>query len=76
MGPGYPTLTYNNVLLEQTAEGGSVFLPRYGFGALDESARDVWTGLGFRVHPIDGLTVSAMYGGSLRCCIKVLVRRR
>jgi hypothetical protein len=65
-------LTYNNVLLEDGDNGESVFLPRYGFSVLDRAAHEAWAGLGFRVVPIDGLTVSAMYGGSLRCCIKVL----
>ena len=74
-GPGYPTLTYNNVLLERSSREDVVYLPRYGLDVLDAKARRVWEELGFRVEPIDGLTVSAMYGGSLRCCIKVLSRR-
>ena len=31
---------------------------------LDAEARRVWERLGFRVESIEGLTVSAMYGGS------------
>jgi hypothetical protein len=61
--------------LSETKETGPVvFLPRYGLEALDEAAASVWRDLGFAVHPVDGLTNSAMYGGSLRCCVKVIRR--
>jgi hypothetical protein len=33
-----------------------------------------WQSLGFTPRPVDGLTISAMYGGALRCAVKVLVR--
>jgi hypothetical protein len=69
-GPGYPTLTYNNVLLEE----GRVYLARYGLEALDSAARRVFEEQGFEARPVDGLAVSAMYGGSLRCNVKVLAR--
>jgi hypothetical protein len=72
--PGYPTLTYNNVLLGRAVPERRVYLPRYGFGALDEAAASLWRGLGYEVVAVPGLTVSAMYGGSLRCCVKVLSR--
>lgn len=67
-------LTYNNVLVESRAEGGRVYLPRYGWPALDNAARQTWEALGFMTRPIDGLTISAMYGGALRCAVKVLKR--
>lgn len=72
--PGYPTLTYNNVLLERAGEERRVYLARYGLSALDEAAAANWRSFGFRVVQVPGLTVSAMYGGSLRCCVKVLRR--
>ena len=73
--PDYPTLTYNNVLLE-TADGKqTVYLPQYGWEALDEAARKAWIAMGYSVQPVPGLTISAMYGGSLRCCVKVLERK-
>ncbi len=67
----YPMLSYNNVLLEDT----KVYLPRYGWPAFDRAAHAVWKTIGFQTQPIDGLTTSAMYGGSLRCSAKVLARR-
>ena len=42
--------------------------------AMDDAAREAWTALGFAVKPSDGLTISAMYGGALRCAVKVLAR--
>jgi hypothetical protein len=71
---GYPMLTYNNVLLETTPAGAQVYLPNYGLAALDEAAASAWQALGFTVHPVDGLVTSAMYGGALRCSVKVLGR--
>jgi hypothetical protein len=41
---------------------------------MDEAARQAWEALGFSTQPIDGLTISAMYGGALRCAVKVLAR--
>jgi hypothetical protein len=73
-GAAYPMLTYNNVILEQDVEGRFVYLPRYGWPAMDEAARQAWAQLGFSPRPIDGLTISAMYGGALRCAVKVLAR--
>ena len=73
-GPGYPQLTYNNVLLESAAGERTVYLPQYGWEALDAAAREAWQAAGWRVVPVHGLEISAMYGGSLRCCVKVLER--
>jgi len=66
----YPMLTYNNVLITE----GDVYLPRYGWPAMDKAATNTWKNLGFTTHPIEGLTISAMYGGALRCSVKVLER--
>jgi len=70
----YPMLTYNNVVLVDDGDRRAVYMPRYGFDALDRVAADTWASLGFVVHPIDGLAISAMYGGALRCSVKVLER--
>ncbi len=73
--PAFPCLTYANVLLEQPTEGTwVVYLPQYGFDPLDRAARRTWEGLGCRVVAVEGLAASAMCGGSLRCCVKVLER--
>ena len=72
--PTYPEITYNNVLMENVDGQSIVYLPQYGWQTFDEAAGKAWADLGFEVRPIDGLTISAMYGGSLRCCIKVLAR--
>jgi hypothetical protein len=74
MRAGYPMLTYNNVLVETDTAGPRVYLPRYGWPAMDRAAADAWERLGFAPRPIDGLTISAMYGGALRCAVKVLAR--
>jgi hypothetical protein len=70
----YPMLSYNNVLLEDGAGGRLVYLPRYGWPAFDDAAAAAWRELGFTPRPIDGLVTSAMYGGALRCSVKVLER--
>jgi hypothetical protein len=61
-------------LVEDDREGKRVYLPRYGWAALDDAASEAWQRLGFVTRPIDGLTISAMYGGALRCAVKVLAR--
>ncbi|HUG36880.1 MAG TPA: hypothetical protein VML54_08010 [Candidatus Limnocylindrales bacterium] len=71
---GYPMLTYNNVLLEVDVEGPVVYLPSYGWDALDAAAVRAWRSIGFAPRPIEGLVTSAMYGGALRCAVKVLSR--
>ncbi|NNC87328.1 MAG: hypothetical protein HKN82_02580, partial [Akkermansiaceae bacterium] len=70
-GPRFPTLTYNNVILSGR---DTVFLARYGLGPLDEAAAGAWRAAGYEVRPVEAMTTSAMYGGSLRCCVKVLER--
>jgi hypothetical protein len=74
MRAAYPMLTYNNVLIANDAGGNAVYLPRYGWQAMDEAAKEAWERLGFVAKPIEGLTISAMYGGALRCAVKVLAR--
>ena len=74
MRAAYPMLTYNNVIVEADEDGHRVYLPRYGWPAMDDAARAAWAALGFAARPIDGLTISAMYGGALRCAVKVLSR--
>jgi hypothetical protein len=74
LGPDYPMLSYNNVLLEADVDGEVVYLPRYGWPAMDRAATRAWSEIGFEPRAIDGLTVSAMYGGALRCSVKVLER--
>lgn len=74
--PGYPQITYNNVLLETIADSRqrTVYLPQYGWQLFDEAAVGVWRELGYTVKPVPGFAVSAMYGGALRCAVKVLER--
>ena len=67
-------MTYNNVLIEEARDGKTVYLPRYGWPAMDEAASRVWEEQGFAPRAIEGLTISAMYGGALRCSVKVLER--
>lgn len=71
----YPFLTYNNVLLEKRDGRCFVYLPRYGWPAMDEAAERAWKAAGAEVVGVAGLATSAMYGGSLRCCVKVLERK-
>jgi hypothetical protein len=70
----YPVLTYNNVLVETRADRKFVYLPQYGLDALDRAARERWQTMGYDVIPIRGFTTSALYGGALRCSVKVLSR--
>jgi len=70
----YPTITYNNVLTERFSGRRIVYLPQYGWKAFDDAAAGVWEKLGYEVVRVEGFAISAMYGGSLRCCVKVLQR--
>ncbi|HAY82398.1 MAG TPA: hypothetical protein DCY79_21530 [Planctomycetaceae bacterium] len=72
--PTYPFLTYANVLTEKRNDQLQVYLPQYGFKQLDDVARRTWRELGYQVHPVSGFATSAMYGGAMRCCTKVLQR--
>jgi hypothetical protein len=71
---GYPELTYNNVLLETVGGRRTVYLPQYGWETMDLAGREVWLKLVDDVTPVSGFAVCATYGGSLRCCTKVLTR--
>jgi len=66
-------LGYDNVLVDQRADGLHVLMPVYGVEALDEAAADAYRALGATVHPID---VSAIFhhGGTVRCLAAVLRR--
>lgn len=72
----YPMLSYNNVLVEHRDGRPVVYLPQYGFEALDRAARDAWHALGFEVRAVHGYASSALHGGALRCGAKVLARGR
>ena len=73
--PNYPFITYNNVLVENRHGTPTVYLPQYDFPALDSAGVERWAESGFQVTTIPGFTTSAMYGGALRCCTKVLLRK-
>ena len=73
--PDYPCLTYNNALLEEEGGRKTVYLPQYGWKKFDAAGQKTWEEMGYDVRPIPGFAVSAMYGGSLRCCVKVLERQ-
>ena len=73
--PEYPCLTYNNVLLEEEGGKKTVFLPQYGWEKFDTAGRKTWAKMGYHVQPVPGFVVSSMYGGSLRCCVKVVARQ-
>ena len=72
----YPILTYNNVLQEERDGARRVYLPGYGFDALDEAAQSAWQSLGREVTVVEGYATSSLYGGALRCSAKVLERSR
>lgn len=71
---GFPYLTYNNVLIENISGEKIVYLPQYGWETFDSLAVKCWQDAGFIVRPVSGFATSSMYGGSLRCCVKVLNR--
>ena len=73
--PGFPQLTYNNVLIETENGRKTVYLPAYGWAALDDAGAEAWRAQGYEVVQIPGFTTSAMYGGALRCSVKVLRRK-
>ena len=72
--PDYPYITYNNVLTEITSDKKIVYLPAYGWASLDAAGYSAWKELGYDIHTIPGFSVTAMYGGALRCSVKVLSR--
>ncbi len=61
--------------MQETINGKkTVYLPAYGWAALDTAAADAWRALDYDVVVIPGFTTTAMYGGALRCSVKVLSR--
>ena len=70
----FPFMSYNNVLTETVANLSVVYLPQYGIAELDSAAIACWEQNGFEVRAIEGFQTSAMHGGALRCCTKVLLR--
>ena len=72
--PQYPLLSYVNVLTESRRNQPIVYLPQFGFRTLYDAAQRVWRELGYKVKPVAGFATSAMYGGAMRCCTKVLLR--
>lgn len=70
----YPMLTYNNVVVERAGGTDRVYLPRYGWPAFDRAAAERWRSIGYEVHAVPGFATSALYGGALRCTLKVLER--
>ncbi|PLX95408.1 MAG: hypothetical protein C0619_01490 [Desulfuromonas sp.] len=70
----YPMITYNNVVMERDGHEKIVYLPSYRWEMMDQKAAKAWSDLGFTVHQVEGLAISSMYGGSLRCSVKVLER--
>ncbi len=54
----------------------TVYLPTYGWASLDNAAAETWRDQGYEVVQIPGFTTNAMYGGALRCSVKVLRRSR
>ena len=72
--PQYPFLSYCNILTETRQNRSIAYVPQYGFDKLDRDARRAWEALGYQVRTIKGFATSAMYGGALRCCTKVLLR--
>lgn len=72
-GEGY-SVSYNNVLQEETPSGFVVYLPYYGAGPLDAAAADVYSQLGYQIRPVDVRGVFQGQG-ALRCVVNVIGRQ-
>ncbi len=70
----YPVLTYNNIISVNQPDTQQVYLPQYGLKALDNAAVEAWQNAGYVVIKVPGFINSALYGGALRCAVKVLRR--
>jgi hypothetical protein len=71
---GRTYLTYVNVLQDRDGNRKIVYLPYYqGVGALNMAAREVWSGLGFEIRPVD-CTATYRHYGCLHCLVNVLKR--
>jgi N-dimethylarginine dimethylaminohydrolase len=66
-------VTYTNALFDRDGGGKVVYLPTYRVAALDEEARRIYEGLGYRVVPIDVSTIYTL-NGSLGCLVNVMGR--
>ena len=72
---GRTYFTYLNVIIDERAGGRVVYMPVYdGAEAMNESAAEVWRGLGYEVRPVN-CTSAYVHFGSLRCLVNVLRRR-
>jgi hypothetical protein len=69
----YVYVSYDNVLLDDRADGRHVLLPQFGVAALDDAARAVWAAEGFAVHAVD-VAKLYLHGGALRCVAAVVAR--
>ncbi|MHB2019691.1 MAG: agmatine deiminase family protein [Candidatus Xenobia bacterium] len=58
-----PYLTYNNVLIEQAR----VYMPTYGYDAIDEAARCVYRAHGYQVVDMPSARLSTRLCGAVRC---------
>ncbi len=73
-GAQYPCLSYNNVLLDVSSENQSVYIPQYHWPALDNAAKSAWLSMGYLAKFTGGFATASMFGGQLRCMVKVLKR--
>jgi len=67
-------VTYNNVLIDDSGDRRTVYMPIYGIPILDEAAADVYQRLGYQVRRIDASRISRL-GGAVRCMANVTLRR-
>lgn len=71
---GRSYLTYVNCMIDCQAERRIVYLPFYrGAESLNQSAKTIWTNLGYEVRPVDCTSTYRHYG-CLHCLVNVLSR--
>jgi len=71
---GRTYLTYVNVILDQRDGRRIVYMPNFAPAeSLNRAAAEVWTGLGYEVHPVD-CTACARYFGTLHCLVNIMQR--
>ena len=72
------TLGYNNTIVQNDPD--IVWLPQFAhdgrFANTDEENRKVWSGLGFKVIPVEGWMAFHKSTGSIRCATNVLEREQ
>jgi len=83
----YYNLSFNNVIIENDGVNKNVIMPTYSGDSkvfdsdrmlrkkLENVARKVWEGLGFKVRLMDAMEDLAYQEGSVHCIVKVLKRR-